>query len=550
MIWILSLITVFKVIASDSSMNFSVRESYNILSANNGHVHATTHIANIIRNGISGFNQAEIEDLKKFGISTENGKAISSTPQNLDQTFESEHFRFYYTTEGNDAISDIDYVLQMADIFENVYKFYIDTLGFSPPAQDPASNDDLYEIFIENLPSFFFGITYTKNTSLEAPACASFIKMRNNYLGSQFNEHTEVENIQVTAVHEFFHAIQFSYNCYERFWFMEATAVWSEDELYNSVNDHYRYISPWFSNTNKPINDESSHMYGSFIFFQYIDEHLGGPSTIKLCWEKSSGNASPFQDISIKSIDEALKDLGSSFDDAYLKMRIANKIMNPNAGIYSYEEADGYISAGGIHPEIDIYYEKGIFQEEANFYLDLFETNYYKIHTSDPVEAEIIPFGEHLSMNSIVKFQGQNQWSVRSGKKINIDTEMNIEWISLLVSAIGSEQNNWDYTIEFRDGFSEDFSISLPYPNPSFGKPVSLSIEAIKGQHIVTNVYSILGHKVWSSSKTYMDSEINRLFWNGINKKGRKVSSGVYFIEISGEKKTFKNKIVYLKEEP
>ena len=361
---------------------------------------------------------------------------------------------------------------------------------------------------------------------------------------------TEVENIQVTAVHEFFHAIQFSYNCYERFWFMEATAVWSEDELYNSVNDHYRYISPWFSNTNKPINDESSHMYGSFIFFQYIDEHLGGPSTIKLCWEKSSGNASPFQDISIKSIDEALKDLGSSFDDAYLKMRIANKIMNPNAGMYSYEEADGYISAGGIHPEIDIYYEKGIFQDEANFYLDLFETNYYKIHTSDPVEAEIIPFGEHLSMNSIVKFQGQNQWSVKSGKKINIDTEMNIEWISLLVSAIGSEQNNWDYTIEFRDGFSEDFSISLPYPNPSFGKPVSLSIEAIKGQHIVTNVYSILGHKVWSSSKTYMDSEINRLFWNGINKKGRKVSSGVYFIEISGEKKTFKNKIVYLREEP
>ena len=153
-------------------------------------------------------------------------------------------------------------------------------------------------------------------------------------------------------------------------------------------------------------------------------------------------------------------------------------------------------------------------------------------------------------MNSIVKFQGQNQWSVKSGKKINIDTEMNIEWISLLVSAIGSEQNNWDYTIEFRDGFSEDFSISLPYPNPSFGKPVSLSIEAIKGQHIVTNVYSILGHKVWSSSKTYMDSEINRLFWNGINKNGGKVSSGVYFIEISGEEKTFKNKIVYLKEEP
>ena len=44
--------------------------------------------------------------------------------------------------------------------------------------------------------------------------------------------------------------------------------------------------------------------------------------------------------------------------------------------MYSYEAAAGDISAGGIHPEIDIYYKKGIFQEEANFYLYLFETNY------------------------------------------------------------------------------------------------------------------------------------------------------------------------------
>ena len=40
--------------------------------------------------------------------------------------------------------------------------------------------------------------------------------MRNSYSASQFNIHTEIENIKVTAVHEFFHSIQFSYNCFER----------------------------------------------------------------------------------------------------------------------------------------------------------------------------------------------------------------------------------------------------------------------------------------------------------------------------------------------
>ena len=76
--------------------------------------------------------------------------------------------------------------------------------------------------------------------------------MRNSYSSSQFNSLREIDNIKVTAVHEFFHSIQFDYNCYaldHGLWFMEATAVWSEDELYNGINDLYRYmvviLFPW-----------------------------------------------------------------------------------------------------------------------------------------------------------------------------------------------------------------------------------------------------------------------------------------------------------------
>ena len=61
MIWILSLITFCKINASDLEMNYSARESYNFLNKDSGHVHATTHVTNIIRSGLSGFNQAEKE---------------------------------------------------------------------------------------------------------------------------------------------------------------------------------------------------------------------------------------------------------------------------------------------------------------------------------------------------------------------------------------------------------------------------------------------------------------------------------------------------------
>ena len=48
--------------------------------------------------------------------------------------------------------------------------------------------------------------------------------------------------MQVTAAHEYFHAVQFAYDFFEDGWFMEATATWAEDELYDSVNDNVNYL--------------------------------------------------------------------------------------------------------------------------------------------------------------------------------------------------------------------------------------------------------------------------------------------------------------------
>ena len=549
MIWILSIITMSILGASDSNISFSTKESYEILFGANGPIHATTHITNIIRNGSENLTENEIDNLSKIGLSYENGEINTFTPDDLDQVFETEHFRFYFTYEGTDAVSGESYIYEMSEVFENVYSFYIDTLNFAPPVFDPALDDNRYEIYVENLPSYYFGITYTKNAEVISPACVSYIKMRNNYGGSQFSEHTEMENIQVTAVHEFFHAIQFSYNCYERFWFMEASAVWSEDELYNDVNDHYRYIPSWFSSINKSINNESSHMYGSFIFFQYIDEHLGGPNTIKLCWEKSNEMASPVQDNSITSINAALNDMGSSFEEAYLRMRIANRIMSPNAGIYSYEEADGYRSAGGYPVEKDIFFQPGINQSDSYQDLDLYESIYYSIHATEPVEVELTPYKENLSLISIIKLKDQDQWSIKSGNKINIDTEMETDWVSLLISALENGGSDWGFTIEFVDGYSEDFSMYRPYPNPSYGKPVSINIEIIRGQKISTTIYNVLGQTVWSSTKVYSNSEVNNFVWDGINNRGKKVSSGLYIVKAVGKKKTLTDKFIFLKDQ-
>ena len=50
------------------------------------------------------------------------------------------------------------------------------------------------------------------------------------------------DSLRVTAAHEFFHAIQFNYDTTDDDWFMEGTAVWVEDQVYDGINDYLNYL--------------------------------------------------------------------------------------------------------------------------------------------------------------------------------------------------------------------------------------------------------------------------------------------------------------------
>jgi len=535
--------------------DLSTIDSWSRLFETNEKTHATPHITNIIRDSPDKLNTDQIKDLEKLGIYVKNNIFLIERPEGLTETYTTDHFKFHFILgDSYDSVDNIDYVISMGNVFENVWKFYVDSLGYSPPVEDQMiGGSNLYDIYLLNLPSGYFGITYTSNAQADSPACASFIKMRNSYSSSIFNEHTELENIQVTAVHEFFHAIQFSYNCYEKLWFMEATAVWAEDELYDNINDHYRYMAPWFSNPEKPLNYTSGiHMYGTFIFFQYIDEHLGGPETIRECWERSNENSTFIGDKSYLSIDEALNKQNSSLKDAFNRMRIANRIMssNINAGMYTYEEADEYPVE---RPEIKEYinYNKGDYESYSNSELYLLSSHYIELETDSPIVITINNNSgpnSDLSLFTVVKYDNKERWSIRTNNEINIDPLVGLDYISIIISATSDSQNNWDYSLNIIDGQREDFSFYSPYPNPGGPKnPINIELQVIEPQNLSIKIFNILGKLVWSTEKNASESGLFTIKWSGKNQNKKDVSSGVYFIFAKGKYSSFTNKVTFLK---
>ena len=535
-----------------------------LLDPNEATVHATPHITNLIRNGTPSLPPDIIPRLPELGLGVTGERVIALRPTDLDRTLETENFLIHYTLDQSDnaAVSPDDYdgntvpdyVDRMATEFEIVWDFFLDSLGFDPPPDDGTEGGaGKYDIYLENLPSQYFAITYTSSAETgSSSSCASYIKMRNNYDASGFQGHTELENIQVTAVHEFFHSIQFAYNCYERFWTMEAAAVWSEDELYDDINDLYRYMPSWFEYPNRPIDTETTHMYGSFILYQYIDEHLGGPDMVRAIWEGSRSMASPVHNISFRSMDSALVSVGSSFKDALNRMRIANRILSshPNAEPYTYAEAEHYpVSAPPVRDIL--FFERGQPLDKVERTLVLYASHYYTIDTSDPVRVSILDRDgpqTDLFMAAVFKHSGSTDWTIRTGHEINLDPDFGWDWLSLVISAQDDSGTDWDYELRLIDGESDDLIVGDLFPNPvTTDAPVQVRIFVVAPQTVYARIYNVLGQRVWSWEHEVSEPDDLTLYWYGRNSQRKAVSSGTYLMEIYGENRRFSRRLTLLR---
>lgn len=209
------------------------------------------------------------------------------------------HFTIHYASSGSDAPSAVDinrnripdWVETVADTFENVYSSY-QSLGYQPA---PTLNGAPYNIYLRDLaPQGYYGVTNSDSSASSTGypnSFTSWMELDNNLTDNIYkpNLYSAVQNLQITASHEYHHAIQYGYNYYFDVWFAEATSTWMEDELYDSVNQNYTYLASWFTKSQLsldiPDSTSTGGGYGRWIFNRYLAEKYT-PVMIRAIWEK------------------------------------------------------------------------------------------------------------------------------------------------------------------------------------------------------------------------------------------------------------------------
>jgi len=242
--------------------------------------------------------------------------------------------------------------------------------GFRDPKKDLSSanngGDERLDVYVMNLfPKGMYGYCATDDPNMIAEGstypyfdASAYCVLENDYAEYAM---PGLPSLQVTAAHELFHAVQYAYDAFEDVWFLEGTAVWMEDEIYDDINDHLQYLRASHMATpyvplDKGDFEEQPYPYGSFLFWRFLSEYPvlgGGPSIIREIWERA--DASPlgphpagFDDYSLLAVEKEVAGRGAPFGRVMSDFAVFNYV--PEA---FYEEGADYLARlGGRRPPL------------------------------------------------------------------------------------------------------------------------------------------------------------------------------------------------------
>lgn len=483
-----------------------------------------------------------------------------------------ESFALHYTLDGpaDESIAPTDenengypdYAEKMLYIFQKVYEKYHTTDKYTVP---PSDGDEYYDIYVSGKeagpgvygyvsPESNIGDNLNSSDLTETDAYTSHMVMRNNYDGFGSGD----VPIEVTAAHEYMHAIQNGYSAYIAAWFMEATATWAEDHVYPGHDDNLQYIKHIFKYPDVALNIKNGaaggtfdgHWYGAWIFFKYMVEHTGS-SVIKNIYRKS---ITYYEETAIDM--ELKSNWNSSFLKIYGQFVIANTLMTSDSKYspYTYSRASIYNSYikghGGYKTERTINFTgKDINHNSAAdgnnrlmpLSYDVFPINTkkdFKVQLTSQTDDEIglILVKKNTTTGKFkIQFPEQTNESV-----IDVRDQEDFNSLQLLVARFDSGEKNFNsanYSLLFtktatspiNDMLATDYKI---YPNPANNYINIVNPNATQAKVVIINV---LNEEIITKNITE-ENKINT----------EKLNNGIYFLTIYNNNQKIKTEKIII----
>jgi len=418
---------------------------------------------------------------------TNPGGGVDNAQHLLPKLYNTSNFMIHWTngTDGGNTTDAVplensnsngipNYIENLASVFENVWSFEIENQGFQMPPNDTptrpndadnANPDGRYDVFVYNLGLYYSGYADPEQEYQSSPLTSySYIGMR--------NDRPLVEGMQVTAAHEFFHAIQFGYNRNEDSWWMETSATYMGNIAYPAETGDYQLLSYWF-NTCDMYGIETFeydptdpvvlwHPYANFIFAKRLQEDFGN-EIIKSIWEQMRTS-----DYALTAINNTLISRNSSLVSEFSRFIESNFFLEE-----MYQNGTAYRNAlkyttfyNGVYLKYQYNAASANNITEINYtntdgtaWMDKWATNYITMKLDPAIPKYLISFdGLDNSTNYIVELATKNgtvinktQFQLNGTKDGSLELAYgNFQNVTLIIANAGNTSTinpSWRVTI-------------------------------------------------------------------------------------------------------
>lgn len=219
----------------------------------------------------------------------------------------------HYVPTGVDAPPSPDWPATNLAVMDSVWTTEVDQLGFRKPVSDGSKGGSpLFDVYLKDLGGDLYGFCAGERRVKKRTA-SGYCVLDNDFSPAQFPNATPLDNLAVTAGHEFFHAVQYAYDYAEDPWMMESTATWMEERIATAVNDNRQYLpASQIYSPQIPLDafsQTSGFQYGNWVFWEYLSSRYG-LGIVKKAWQQAGTLKGDGDKYSLQAIDRALKGKG------------------------------------------------------------------------------------------------------------------------------------------------------------------------------------------------------------------------------------------------
>ena len=510
-----------------------------------------------VKNNFNQFSTSQQKVITEILSRPERQKSIVSSSGFFRIHFDTTgiHAPNYFPGAKNDIQLSID---SLAIAFDSSYNFEINILGYeSPPDDEGDGGDDLFDIYVTNLGTGYYGYTEFDKRNTD-DRYKSFIVIDN-----KMDVPTPgINGGRVTAAHEFHHAIQVgSYRpplSGDQYYF-EITSTSMEEFVYDSINDYYNYLPTYFRYPDRRFTYNTGNTgYDRVIWNIYLkekfereeDDSTKGFEIIKKSWEiMRNHDRSAIEAISL-ALSEYGLEMTNSFNDFGAWCYFTGYRTQEDK---HFDEAENYplikpISYYEYQPPKKTYSMS--IQPIANNYM-IFDLSYTGI---DDTLVSIVTNGDIMSAAESPYSSIDYMYSLMTNPEEGATHIVN-EYYSKI------ESDNKDYLTEldiFNDQIVKGASIprgelEYVYPQPySYYKhaDVSLSVPVKNNLSVQANlyIYTISMNLVYSDKLEVNKSGRRMVKWSGLDNDMNKLPSGIYIYVTETDGQILKGKLAIIND--